>query len=491
MSDVTGQKNSFTVEFPLSKIQSRLRIKNIEVIQKQNSHDICVISIRGRIPGADKLLGTGAPVIVRWASKSGKNTFHGYVYYVRPDNETASTSTRVVCVGTSYPLMNRAQNVWTDVTASEVVRQIARLHGMNANVDEHKRVYPQVTQSGESYWQVLLKLASETGYVLRVENSTIIFKKRESVHKFYRPIAPLLRYVDNKGPNMRVRGNLYQFSPQVGEFTPDSGAARAIRSIQGVDGTTGKVIGLKGPQTTRKFRSDRTPVFNSPEVSRVIKNLTDVSTLLDAHEEKNRFAYRAGAVALGNAYYAPERVVSVRGIEEPYSGYWTILEVRHRIKDARHYTVDMVLGTDGLGPEVGISGEADLRVATDPRLLVLDEEAAAEFNYPFPEPVLETAPVDVSGLPGTLSASTAYQTDYATAVSYAATVTQVATNSAQSLAVRSTYAVPLTIADAVAGSTGSQSARSLVPESSALEATTVLFTGYSWQCPVRFHRGGI
>jgi phage protein D len=391
----TRNRTAFRVTLPLSPIVNRPQPKNIRIIQKPCSHDIAVFALHT----PDKLTGimSGAPVAITWTNQRGSGSFRGYIYRVDPMYEANSAqSVNVICIGASYPLMNKGVDVWVGVTAPDVVKDIAFRNGLAADVEHHPRVYGQVMQAGESYWKLLVRLADETGYVLRMEDSTLVFRSRDSMTQHFRPIAPTMKMVRSGDPAAQARANILDFKAKVGEFTPELGAARASRSVFGLDPKSGATLN-KNVGAVDPYRADGDPVFEEFLVHAVVNNQSEVDTAVAAAQERNRFSRFAKMTTWGEPYLAPERVLYLTGMEPDLAGYWTVRSVIHNI-DAANYKCEVELATDGLGSPLRLVGEPSRENPT--RRIPVDPHRLPGLSWPYPEPVLESS-VQVVGVAGT------------------------------------------------------------------------------------------
>jgi phage protein D len=387
-------KTVLQVVFPNSPMVNPTIPKSVKVIQKPGSHDLAVFSLRS----VDQFTGLlpGAPIAISWSGLRGAASFRGYVYRIAPtfDANNAFT-TNFICVGPSYPLMNKGTDVWVGVSAPDVVRDVALKHGLSYDVEHHPRVYGQVAQAGESYWRLLNRLAEETGYVLRVEGGTVLFRSRDSMTRHFRPIAPVLQMVRTKNPASQAYSDVLDFQVRTGEFTPELGTTRANRDVRGTDPRTGDSISKSGGVAS-SYRADFEPVFNDFLVDTVINTQAELDSALNAAQENNRFTRFATMRTWGEPYLAPERVVYVSGVGGDFSGYWTVRTVTHSI-ESRNYQCDVELATDGLGATQPLVGE-DLGGSTN-RLIPVDPHRLPGLSWPYSEPVLDSHP-SIQGVSG-------------------------------------------------------------------------------------------
>jgi len=387
-------KTVINLHFPNSPLTNLAQPKQVKVIQKPGAHDIATFSLSTVDSYAG--LANGAPVSIGWSGLKGSASFRGYVYRISPVFSGGyGMGTHFICVGTSYPLMSKGTDVWVGVGAADVVRDVARRHGLNYDVEDHPRVYGQIAQAGDSYWKLLNRLAEETGYVLRVEGGTILFRSRDSMTLHFRPIAPLLQMMRTKNPASQAYSDIINFKAQSGEFNQELGSSRASRTITGVDPKTGAPIsknaGLPDP-----YRSDVEPVFNDYLVDTVVNTQSELDSAMNAAQEKNRFTRFAKMQTWGEPYLAPERIVYATGMGSELAGYWTVRSVTHSV-ESRNYQCEVDLATDGLGGTQRLVGEEV--GGSSSRLVPVDPHRLPGLSWPYPEPVLESRP-QVAGFSG-------------------------------------------------------------------------------------------
>jgi phage protein D len=350
-------QNWYLAEFPLGTSTVPF-YKGVEVRQAQGAHDIAVIPIEGIVSNLDRSYASGAPVRLTWGNRYGQNIFVGYVNHTKQDLQITHPRTYVVCLGASYPLLEVRQRAFEQVSADLVASVLARNQGLGAQVDAHPRTYPVMLQDTISDWALLQRLAAETGYVLRMEGTTLQFVSRARMEAYYKPRAQV--YFQNRSAVANLQGlnTIISFTPVVGDYLPQVGATNTTKTITQVDPVTGMTIltaqAPSGAASSRAF-------FTSPQ-STTSHTLQEASSNLEAATQASKYVYRAKATLRGSALTAPERFVYLKGVPAPYGGYWTVLSVTHRVAGKFNYYCDVELGTDGLYGEVplptaGLSSE--------------------------------------------------------------------------------------------------------------------------------------
>lgn len=362
MSEVTVEADRnvqtwYQAEFPLSGTTSPF-FKGVEITQRQGSHDLAVIPFEGILDNLHLTYPTGSPVRLTWGNRYGQNVFVGYVHHLKPDFQIRHPRSLLVCLGASYPLQEVRQRSFEGITADLAAGLLARDQSLGWQVDAHPRVYPTMLQDTISDWALLQRLAHETGYVLRMEGTTLQFVTRAHMEAYYRPRAQVFTQTRSAVANLQSLNTVLSFQPVVGDFFPQTGAANTTKVLTQIDPLTGSTMSLTragtGAAASRAF-------FSSPLDSPAHTPL-EAESLLEAAVQNSKYVYRAKATLRGSALLAPERFVYLKGVPAPYGGYWTVLGVHHRVQGKFNYYCDVELGTDGLYGEVplpsaGLSSE--------------------------------------------------------------------------------------------------------------------------------------
>lgn len=350
------------------------------LVQAPGAHDVFRVTLSSA-DGVDALY-SGAPAVVRWTSRVADGAFHGYVHRTDPVHTQKRRTASVTLVGVSWPLMQPGSRSWVGVRVSDVVRDIAFQFGLACDVEDHPLVLPQVMQAGGSYWQLLRELARETGYVLRMDGATLVFRSRQSLLAHFRPIAP--------------RVEVGTFAPKIGAFNPELGATPARRAASGVDPYQAAIIADLG--ATDVMREAPPALSEQLLTGDVVHTQQDASTAVAAAQEANRFTHVASIVGWGNPLVAPERVIWPTPSPAGLGGHWVVRSVEHSF-DLGRYSLRAEIGSDGLGDGVLRDGEPALRATTPEKTIVDPHRPGALPSWPYPKPVLRTSS-PVVGAPG-------------------------------------------------------------------------------------------
>lgn len=225
-----------TPYFPLPLINARL-------VQKPNSHDILFLSFAGKINDATIRLVAGDPVIFSYSVGSLSNNWVGYVSSIRPVT-SGDNYTEVYCISPSYLMKNTSQKIYKNITADAVVKKICAKYGFKAVTQRHPRVFSALAQAGQSDWQMLRMLAKKTGFLLKVDGTTIYFMSKDKISGASKKSAQYFYAETRENTNRGISnlGTLMKFNPYISDESPDNLGNTADRIVNGIHQTTGSPI---------------------------------------------------------------------------------------------------------------------------------------------------------------------------------------------------------------------------------------------------------
>jgi hypothetical protein len=342
--------NSVNVSFPTSAAQPD-RVHTAYIQQGLFNHEFATIQFRDWGVDISRVM-PGTPITLN----IGKREFVGYVHHIEGDMTGASNFIEVSAIGASYVMRQASQDVFRNVTASEIAQKIAIENGFSYKIEPHPRVYPQISQAGLTDWEFLRKLAKQCGYSLNVEGTTLYFQPH--LKEFTENLSEAL-YFTRGEYGMKSAQHIYEFNPVVGETLSHGLADKSAVAVTGVDPRTAELI-----QVTRQERSTptrkkaQTELFDRYATTVVVNDFEVATYEAEAADENSKFPYRATAVVFGDSRLLPGKPVYLDTIGS-YSGYWTVLETEHRLEETELnyylYTTYLVLGTDSLG-SINIAG---------------------------------------------------------------------------------------------------------------------------------------
>ena len=250
--------SSFAAYFPKAPDMDLL-LMGAELYADTDEHDRLVLHFKGHIREDREGLIAEDPIVFTFTSGKVVSKWYGYISYIDTTNSMQSGNTDIICLGASYILKNTVQKIYKNTTADQVVADIAKSNGMEAITQRHPRVKDWV-QAGQSQWQMLRRLAKQTGFALRADNTTIYFVSKNKIFTDKKSSAAYFNYVDNKEISGivtkadRYGGTILNFIPRLSDKSPESGV-RVDRVVTGIDPKTGKLI-----EATHKYTKPATIV---------------------------------------------------------------------------------------------------------------------------------------------------------------------------------------------------------------------------------------
>jgi hypothetical protein len=260
--------SSFKVAFPKASDMDLILI-GAELYQNMESHDRLVLHFKGTPFLKRSTIASGDPVIFTIiAGDKSKVTWYGYINHSYQNNTLQGGNTDIICIGSSWVFKDTDQAIYKNLTSDQIVSRICAKHGFNAVTQRDPRVRDTVVQAGQSDWQVLRRLAKQSGFALRAENATVFYMSKDKIYQSLKKSAPYFNYVTSEVggvvvPSLRALGTISHFEPHISDQSPEIGV-RVDRVITGVNKNTGTVIKTK--HSYNPSRSDtKGVVIPSPE----------------------------------------------------------------------------------------------------------------------------------------------------------------------------------------------------------------------------------
>lgn len=371
--------NYLTLNFPLSE-RPPTRIVSFSLSQERYAHEMATVRFRDWDTQYTHVQ-PGQPVSCTIRGTGTNREFVGYIHDIRPSIDPGKRFVDVSLIGASYQLKQARQRVFENITASDVIRKIASEHNFSTYVEDHPRIYDQVTQAGHSDLQLMTRLAKQCGYSLRIENTSIHFKNVVSTFNTYKSSAQ--RY-DMRTANDPSGSTLYSFYLTVGESIRYVDAYKSSVQIGGVNPESineNIVTNQIRPEYLRE--KSETEYFDSFATNVVAPSYEVAYYEAKAADERNRFAYRAKVEVIGTPTIGPDKPVYLSGLGPDYSGYWMVLSAKHNIVETApnvlKYTTTLEVGTDSLGRANLFNAQDVTAPSTTPtRVLTLNSKNVAE-----------------------------------------------------------------------------------------------------------------
>ena len=288
---------------------------------------------------------SGTPVNVMLSGVGSTRSITGYIHHINPDISPSNNYVEITVIGASYLLKQQSQKVWVDVTADQVVADIATRNNFSYIALPTERIYDQISQAGMSDWELMAKLARQNGCSLKADNTTIIFQPLTQEFTDTRQQAA---FYTMGGLDGKATG-IYSFKPLIGDSIPYDDIRNATVAISGVDRSTAVDHVNTNQKSLKTTRAKPVPtVFDTYDTFVVAPSFEIAKYEANAADERNRYAYRGHVTIPGNPTLLPDSPIYLDGIGSFYSGFWTVLSVENYV-NKEIYTTTLEIGTDSLG----------------------------------------------------------------------------------------------------------------------------------------------
>jgi len=355
--------NYVTVTFPNTTVGPSY-VYSMQFYQTKYEHEIAVIQFRDWAVRYD-VVESGSPIQFTIGNTKTSKTFKGYVHHVNVSRTPGSFLTEVVVVGASMVMKNESQYVYKGLSADAIIQKIAKKYKFVAFTVGHPRIYPQVSQAGHTDWELMVRLAKQSGYSLRAENTEIYFQPMLYEYTSKRSEAAYFVMRDSNDPN---GSTIYSFEPMIGESLTYDGDMKAAVAVSGLDTATTTPIALTTKNKAKVTKAKSSTEFYDKFHTHVVATTAAVAKHESkAADDRNAFPYRATVEVLGNPTLRPDLPIYLDGLGNYYTGYWTILSAEHKViekeRNSQIYTTILTVGTDSLGAAVAWT---DGKVITQP-----------------------------------------------------------------------------------------------------------------------------
>jgi hypothetical protein len=241
MKPIIENVPTYEVAFPRTP-HFPLVLTRAELTQVPNNHDVLELQFKGHITSAKDKIVDSDPVIFTMTMNGKKKVWVGYVHHLSPITKPAQSALKIVAVSTTYVMKESNQKVYHNVTADQVVSRVAKSHGLKADTQRHPRVHPTVSNTGLSEWQLIRRLALQSGFGLVVDGTTIKFKSKDQLFNDSLAKGLYFTYNNTGVPVMSQYATLFSFTPALSDNAPEMGGARVERVVNGVSTVDNKAL---------------------------------------------------------------------------------------------------------------------------------------------------------------------------------------------------------------------------------------------------------
>ena len=346
--------SSFNVSFPTApSITAQPRA--MELRQAQYEHDVVTLLFMTSSHLWFDVLKTGTAVQVNYGKTDGQKSWYGYVSSVsRTVTAGAENAMEIHCIGTTFPLKERATRVFTNRSIPDVVKEMVESFGFKFIGEPDSRIFEQLSMTGHSYWEWIQEQAKRIGYGVMVEGMNFVFRPLDKIINQGVTTVPTISFSQ---PDVRRDSQVEDrsidfFKVSNGEYVENYAALRTIKHVGGVDPNTGTIIQESASPALvgDNLRSQVNDVlFNEFRTEQVVHDITSGISASRGAANISRMNMPAKVVCQGDVRIRPFYPVFVTGTGETTDGYWIPTEVLHVVNNAGGYQIRMNIGVDGTG----------------------------------------------------------------------------------------------------------------------------------------------
>lgn len=344
-------KGSFSVSLPMSGLTGSVDFRAVEIHQDIEAHDMAILTTRSRFNDYLKTLYPGTPILIDYRNSLGSSgRFVGYITKVDPIVKTVSDQyeRRVTCVAASREFRNTARNVWRNRTAPEIVQDIGKKLGFKVVTKQHGLRRKHISQGGDTYWELLVKLAKMTGYVLRAEGTTLYFLPLAQMVKAFVSTAPVMADLSMYD---KYRVGVLKVSVGIGNTSDDDEDLSDAAVVVGFGPND------KNPEEVREVPSSvirgaraTTSAYEKFNPGVVAHSRRDAQLLAKGMADRGMLAFEGKVEGQGDPLIAPYRPMYIVSKDKSINGYWIVKRVVHKIVINR-YTCDVTVAADEISPQ--------------------------------------------------------------------------------------------------------------------------------------------
>lgn len=346
-------QGSYRVFLPTVTLPPSVQFYDMSVTQRIQEHDLATFRVRSYKVNLAKYLAPGTPIRITFRAKYNnkfRGEFVGYVSHIRAVMDSDMEYERdIVCVGASQVLRETAQVTYRSKTPADVVAEVSRKFRFSPIVKQDGLRKDTITQSGETYWQFLHRLAKKTGYVLKAEGTSLIFMPVTEYASAFIDRAPMLMdYADFVNGSFESP-NVIEIDSLTGATSLDPERLTDEAVFSSINPVTSEVT-FQYAKPSSGSRSSRSPYKRYLSAQTVSYTPYEAKLLAKGASDNGLMALDARMKVAGNVLLSPYRPVQLNLRDANLTGLWLVKEVTHTIsrKLDNSYYCQLTVSTDSV-----------------------------------------------------------------------------------------------------------------------------------------------
>ena len=330
----------------------------IDLVQKRYQHDLLTLTFQSESTLWFDTIRTGIPITFEWRQDTLVKHWIGYVSHVERTNAPQRTNQmRIVCVGATFVLKERATRVFLNSTIPDAISTILSEFGFNVITDQHSQVFDQLVVTGQSYWQWITEQAKRIGYGVLVDGMTFVLRPMDKLIDMTYSSAPVMSLGNAAAPfnTQYLDRTLDKFTIIHGDNVELDVDRRSNKNVGGVDPSDASThYSVASPDSTGYALRETVSnvLFDEFRTDRVVHTSTDAAATALAASNMARFSIPATINGQGDPRLRPFGTLYVSGTGATTDGFWMTTEVTHMFHKVGDYTTMVTAATDGIGDTI-------------------------------------------------------------------------------------------------------------------------------------------
>ena len=330
----------------------------IDLVQKRYQHDLLTLTFQSESTLWFDTIRTGIPITFEWRQDTLVKNWIGYVSHVERTNAPQRTNQmKIVCVGPTFVLKERATRVFLNSTIPDAIATILGEFGFNVITEQHSQTFDQLVITGQSYWQWITEQAKRIGYGILVDGMTFVLRPMDSLIDMTYSNAPVMSLGNAAAPfnTQYLDRTLDKFTIIHGDNVELDSDRRTNKNVGGVDPTDASThYSVASPDSTGYALRETVSnvLFDEFRTDRVVHTDVDAKAAAVAASNMARFSIPATINGQGDPRLRPFGTLYVSGTGSTTDGFWMATEVTHMFHKVGDYTTTMTVATDGVGDAI-------------------------------------------------------------------------------------------------------------------------------------------
>ena len=274
---------------------------------------------------------------------SGSNLmFKGHITSIEPSFQAEGIASIVVRGLDPVHILGRGRKTrfWEDVKDSDVVSEVGQECGLSVDADATEQVQPYIIQRNETNVAFCKRLAARNNFMLRVEESSLLFKKNQ-----YQGASSSIEL----GKNLRSLRMACNSVDQVSQVIVRGWDIMTKQEVVGV-ASSGDVTSIGGGELGMKAASSAFGDSIAYITDVPVSSQEQATAIAKAELERLARQFVRGTASIqGDDQLRAGVLVEFKGLSSPYDGKYYVMASRHIVSNRTGYTTEFTFCSNTFG----------------------------------------------------------------------------------------------------------------------------------------------